>query len=153
MQRWSVGILAILSIACSSDETSTLSLTDEPNTVQEPAQRFGLIWSTLDVDSGTVRSGQSLSHLLSPAGLSQAAIGEIAEASKPDYDVRSMKSGNAWWLAFWQDSARTPAYFIYQRNAIDYAKFPLEAPYGEQQMQLTKSTIVERAKSVIEQAL
>jgi murein DD-endopeptidase MepM/ murein hydrolase activator NlpD len=153
MQRWSVGILAILLIACSSDETSTLSLTDEPNTVQEPAQRFGLIWSTLDVDSGTVRSGQSLSHLLSPAWLSQAAIGEIAEASKPDYDVRSMKSGNAWWLAFWQDSARTPAYFIYQRNAIDYAKFPLEAPYGVQLEQLPTDTIIERAKGVIEQAL
>jgi murein DD-endopeptidase MepM/ murein hydrolase activator NlpD len=153
MQRWSVGILAILLIACSSDETSTLFLTDEPNTVQEPAQRFGLIWSTLDVDSGTVRSGQSLSHLLSPAGLSQAAIGEIAEASKPDYDVRSMKSGNAWWLAFWQDSARTPAYFIYQRNAIDYAKFPLEAPYGVQLEQLPTDTIIERAKGVIEQAL
>lgn len=153
MHRWCFGIIAITLIQCGSNSIAPFSHSDAPDTVDQPLERFGLIWEHFAVDSGTVRSGQSLSHLLSPAGLSASAIVQIAEASQPDYDVRSMKSGNAWWLAFRNDSAATPAYFIYQRNAIDYAKFQLEAPFGVHLAQLPTDTIIERAKGVIEQAL
>ena len=33
----------------------------------EPTMRFGVVWDDLVVDSGKVKSGQSLSHLLDPA--------------------------------------------------------------------------------------
>ncbi len=153
INSWCIGFLGAILISCSSEQTSPLPHSDEASSVLLPAQRFGLIWSAFEVDSGTVRSGQSLSHLLSPAGLSQAQIGEIAMTSQVDYDVRSMKSGNNWWLAFQRDSAKTPTYFIYQRNAVDYAKFQLEPPYGVLLEQLPTDTLVERAKGVIEQAL
>lgn len=123
---------------------------DEP---QKPAERFGLIWEGFEVDSGRVISGQSLSHLLSPAGLSASAITGIATRSRPSYDVRSMRAGNPWWLAFQKDSATTPAFLVYQRNGMDYAVFNLQPPYGVRLDRFPSDTLVERAQGTIKEAL
>ncbi len=120
---------------------------------QAPKERFGIIWSDFLVDSGEVKSGQSLSHLLSPAGLAAGAIANIAESSKPTYDVRSMRAGQPWWLAYREDSSQTPAFFIYQRNPMDYAVFNLDSPYGVKLGTLPTDTVIERAKGIIQEAL
>lgn len=153
MKKGFIGILAVLMFSCSSNTDSAVFHSTELSVAEKPAERFGLVWDAFALDSGTVKRGQSLSHLLSPAGLSQAEIGEVALSSQSVYDVRRMKSGQKWWIAFRQDSIQTPSYLIYQRNAIDYAKFALEAPYGVLLEKLPTDTIVERAKGVIEQAL
>ena len=65
----------------------------------EPVKRFGVIWEDLVVDSGKVESGQSLSHLLDPAGIGPGKIATLAANSRKVWDVRYMKAGHRWWLA------------------------------------------------------
>ena len=65
----------------------------------EPIRRFGVVWEDLVVDSGRVSSGESLSHLLDPAGIGPGRIATLAANSRTTYDVRNMKAGQRWWLA------------------------------------------------------
>ena len=98
----------------------------------EPTMRFGVVWDDLVVDSGKVTSGQSLSHLLDPAGIGPGRIATLAANSRKTWDVRYMKAGHRWWLASEtvRDSADAearlvPKWFIYERNPKDYALFSL----------------------------
>ena len=50
----------------------------------EPTMRFGVVWDGLVVDSGKVKSGQSLSHLLDPAGIGP---GQIATGRQQPQDM------------------------------------------------------------------
>jgi len=93
---------------------------------EQEAQRFGLPDSVaLRVESGTVRSGQSLSHLLSPAGVGAQVLHRIATDQREVYDVRRMKAGQDWRLFRGPDgSAR---HFVYLINRKDYVVFDLDA--------------------------
>ena len=48
----------------------------------EPIRRFGVVWEDLVVDSGRVSSGESLSHLLDPAGIGPGRIATLAANSQ-----------------------------------------------------------------------
>ena len=158
MRRFGLGLLAVGLIGTlyqcgnSNSETRSPAIQGAPEP-QAPKERFGIIWGDFLVDSGEVKSGQSLSHLLSPAGLSAGAIANIAESSHPTYDVRSMRAGQPWWMAYREDSTQTPAFFIYQRNPMDYAVFPLDSPYEVKLGTLPTDTVIERAKGIIKEAL
>ena len=71
MQRWfPLIILCSGLVACGgSGEGSVFVEPETPTPV--PIERFGVIWEGLEVDSGTVQPGHSLSHILGPAGVSE----------------------------------------------------------------------------------
>lgn len=119
----------------------------------EPLERFGVVWEGLTVDSGVVASGQSLSHLLGPAGLSAATIQTIASSSRDSYDVRNMRAGRPWWIAFDNDTLQPAKYFVYQRNPTEYARFSLREPYDVALETYPTDTVVERATGIIESSL
>ena len=91
---------------------------------QEQAKRFGLDDSLqLTVESGKVKKGQSLSHILSPVGVSAQQLHQIATKQKETFDVRRMKEGHDWSLFFTKDGA--PKHFAYTINAKEYVVFDL----------------------------
>ncbi len=93
---------------------------------EQEAQRFGLPDSVaLRVESGTVRSGQSLSHLLSPAGVGAQVLHRIATDQREVYDVRRMKAGQDWRLFRGPDGRAR--HFVYLINRKDYVVFDLDA--------------------------
>ena len=103
----------------------------------EPVRRFGVIWEDLVVDSGKVESGQSLSHLLDPAGIGPGKVATLAANSRKVWDVRYMKAGHRWWLASEavRDSGEAearlvPKWLVYERNPKDYARFSLGDTLG-----------------------
>jgi|TARA_B100000768_G_scaffold38824_1_gene37662 murein DD-endopeptidase MepM/ murein hydrolase activator NlpD len=118
-----------------------------------PVERFGLMWEGLDIDSGIVAPGQSLSHILRPAGMNAGQITLLAQATNEEYDVRNMRSGKPWWIAFTRDSLPKPAHFIYQRNAREYARFSLQEPYSVALESLPADTLIQRTIGTIENSL
>lgn len=91
---------------------------------QLEAQRFGLPDTVaLRVETGTVRSGQSLSHLLTPAGVGPQTLHRIATEERDVYDVRRMKAGQDWRLFRGPDGR--PRHFAYLINRKDYVVFDL----------------------------
>ena len=143
----------ILAMSCGETAESRRSANNEPTVPVTPIERFGLLWEAFDIDSGVVASGQSLSHILSPAGMSAGEITLLAQATETEYDVRSMRSGKSWWITYDRDSSATATHFIYQRNAREYARFSLQQPYDVALESLPADTLIQRTKGTIENSL
>ena len=77
----------------------------------------------LRVEAGTVRRGQSLSHLLSPAGVSAQLLHVMATEERDVFDVRRMKAGNDWSLFSGPDGS--PRHFAYTISSKQYVVFDL----------------------------
>lgn len=153
MQRWfPLIILCSGLVACGgSGEGSVFVEPEAPPHV--PSERFGVVWEGLEVDSGTVQPGHSLSHILGPAGVSAGAITNLANETKSTYDVRNIRAQQPYWIAFDEDSVQPARYFVYQRNATQYARFDLRPPYGVTLESYPTDTLIERAQGVIESSL
>ena len=153
MQRWfPLIILCCGLVACGgSGEGSVFVEPEAPPHV--PIERFGVVWEGLEVDSGTVQPGHSLSHILGPAGVSAGAITNLANETKSTYDVRNIRAEQPYWIAFDEDSVQPARYFVYQRNATQYARFDLRPPYGVTLESYPTDTLIERAQGVIESSL
>jgi murein DD-endopeptidase MepM/ murein hydrolase activator NlpD len=143
----------ILAMSCGETAESRRAANNEPTVPVTPIERFGLLWEAFDIDSGVVASGQSLSHILSPAGMSAGEITLLAQATETEYDVRSMRSGKSWWITYDRDSSATATHFIYQRNAREYARFSLQQPYDVALESLPADTLIQRTKGTIENSL
>lgn len=91
---------------------------------EQEALRFAIEDTVvLSVKAGTVRSGQSLSHLLSPAGVSAQMLHAMATGGREAFDVRRMKTGNDWSLFSGPDG--TPRHFAYTISSKEYVVFDL----------------------------
>lgn len=91
---------------------------------EQEALRFAIEDTVvLSVEAGTVRSGQSLSHLLSPAGVSAQMLHAMATGEREAFDVRRMKAGNDWSLFSGPDG--TPRHFAYTISSKEYVVFDL----------------------------
>ena len=119
----------------------------------EPRMRFGLYWDSLSVDSGSIKSGQTLSHLLDPYGITPGQVATLAANSKDVYRVTSMRQGNDWWLASSLDSVPEPLWFIYERNNTDYVVFSLKDTLDARLGSYPVDTVYRRVQGVIENSL
>ena len=126
----------------------------------EPEMRFGVIWEGLVVDSGRVASGQSLSHLLDPAGIGPGKVATLAANSRKVWDVRYMKAGHRWWLASESipdstglEASLKPKWLVYERNPKNYARFSLGDTLGVTLSSYPVDTLYARALGTIEQSL
>lgn len=98
---------------------------------EKMAHRFGLKTDSLQwlVSEGQVRSGQSLSHLLSPVGVSPSTLHHIATEHRDEYDVRRMREGRPWWL-FYSKEDSTAHHFVYGIDEREYVVFDLKGDLG-----------------------
>ena len=143
-------ILAVLQF-CGPSDISLPIFTPEPE--PEPFMRFGLYWDSLNIDSGIVKSGQTLSHLLDPWGITPGQVATLAANSRNVYQVTSMRHGKDWWLATSLDSVPQPLWFIYERNNTDYVVFSLTDTLGARLGSYPIDTVYKRVQGVIENSL
>ena len=153
-----LGALILVWASCSGGDHGMGGFSAPP--LPEPTYRFGVVWDSLVVDSGQVKSGQSLSHLLDPAGIGPGKVATLAANSRPTYDVRNMRAGREWWLASLpvRDSlgmrvGLAPQWFIYERNPKDYAVFSLADTLGVKLGSYPVDTVYARAVGSIESSL
>ena len=155
-KRWFIvitGLALILAVLkfCGGNNTTTPIFNPEPE--PEPKIRFGLFWDSLSVDSGIVKSGQTLSHLLDPWGITPGQVATLAANSRDVYRVTSMREDQDWWLASSLDSVSVPLWFIYERNNTDYVVFSLKDTLGARLGKYPVDTVYIRVQGVIENSL
>lgn len=123
-------------------------------TASEPLIRFGLNWDEYSVDSGTVASGQSLSHLLGGAGVSANTLFELVAAAEPVYDVRRIRADRPYWILSTQtDSTAQPEWFIYQSSGREYIRFHLKDSLFAEAEHFPVDTVSHRLTGTITQSL
>jgi murein DD-endopeptidase MepM/ murein hydrolase activator NlpD len=97
----------------------------EVDSIPLPPSAYGIPLSGFVLESGVVRSGATFGDLLSAHGVPMATIHALVEAAKPFFDVRRMRTGHPYAFIFTEDGTRTPAYFVYEADPVDYVVFKL----------------------------
>lgn len=120
----------------------------------EESPRFGLNWTEFSVDSGTVSAGQSLSHLLLPAGVSSASLQSLSQASKPVFDVRTIRPERPFWiLTPVNDTTELAEWFIYQPDGRHCIRFHLRDSLFAETHLFPVDTVVHRLSGTIKNSL
>lgn len=123
-----VGIMALLLIFIPKnkqmhplDEVMVIDSTD----VKEIEYKYGIPQDNYQVNYGIVKPRQNLSHILSEHGLSMKDIHELNKQAKGIFDVRKIRSGQAYAVFSTKDSTQCPAFFVYEESPKSYVVFDL----------------------------
>jgi murein DD-endopeptidase MepM/ murein hydrolase activator NlpD len=93
--------------------------------IAEPKLLFGLPVDSFHIEENNVRMNESLSDILTDRGVSSQVIDRIAHLPNSAFDLRRMKVGNDYTLFYSKDSLRTPLYFVYAENPVNYYLYDL----------------------------
>ncbi len=98
-------------------ETTAEARREEPST---PKTMYGIEYEDYSVESGKVGKGQTLSHILGKAGLTNQLIDKVARAARQSLNLRSINEGQPYTLLSTRGENPHPEYFIYEINTIDF---------------------------------
>ena len=114
---------AVLFTSC-GDSVEPIKYTNN----EEPTKKliYGYDKDSIDIFEGTIKQNQSLSDLLYPYHVSYQKINEIANASKPVYDVRKLAASRKYEIICTKDSTQKAKCLIYHPNAIDYVVYKFD---------------------------
>jgi hypothetical protein len=92
----------------------------------EPRLLYNLPADSFHVEENTIRANESLSDILSDRGVSSQVIDRIAHLPGSVFDLRKMRVGNNYAVFYSKDSVRTPIYFVYSENPVNYYTYRLD---------------------------
>ncbi len=151
-----IGLIAsVWWLGCAPEPTERAAVSVPAEVLEkEPVIRFGLNWDEVVADSGVVTSGQSLSHLLNPAGVSFTTIAELVDATQAVYDVRKIRPERPYWLLRAQgDTLPGPEWFVYQPDGRRYVRYHLRDSLFAEEARFPVDTVVRRISGTIESSL
>ena len=98
--------------------------------VETISYKYGIPEDDYNVKYGIVKPRQNLSHILTDHGLSLRDVHNLNEKSKGVFDVRKIRSGQAYAVFFAKDdSLGAPRYFVYEEDPKSYVVFDLKGDY------------------------
>jgi murein DD-endopeptidase MepM/ murein hydrolase activator NlpD len=93
--------------------------------ITSPVLKFGFPVDSFNIEIGTVKPNQHLSHILGDFGIGMAVIDQIAKLSKEIFDVRKIRAGMNYCIFQTTDSLSEVRYFVYENSSVDYYVFEL----------------------------
>lgn len=111
---------------------------------EPPVLKYGFPVDSFQIEDGTIRPNQHLSHILGDFGIGMAVIDQLAKLSKEIFDVRKIKVGNHYSIFQTADSLSEARYFVYENSATDYYVFELfdslRVYRGEKEVEVRRQT-------------
>lgn len=86
---------------------------------------YGFDMSQYTVRKEKMKKNEFLADILLPAGVNYQQIVELERRSKKVYPTRSFVAGNYYQIYFKDDSAATPAYFVYEIDPLQFVVYGL----------------------------
>ena len=77
-----------------------------------------------------MKSGSTFSDIMAPAGIGATIVDSLVRLAAPIFNVNLIRAGHPLAFIYTDDTARTPAYFVYEADAVDHVVFDLRPPYG-----------------------
>lgn len=90
-----------------------------------PAEEYGIGEYDLYVCTEKIRPNQNLSEILTSNGISPKVVHELAEKSKPVFDVRKLRPGKKYCIGRTTDSLQQVKYFIYEQDPVNYIVYEI----------------------------
>lgn len=102
-----------------------VAVTDSAD-VQEMVYEYGIPADRYRVQYGIVQPRQSLGSILGEHGVSTGTVHRLGEKARDVFDVRRIRSGQAYALFFSKrDSLAPPRFFVYEEDPKSYVVFDL----------------------------
>ena len=105
---------------------------------------FGFIDDSLNHFSSTIEKNETISDILESYNLPNTNVSEIANISRPVFDVRKIRAGRKYHIYTIDDSLNTVNYFVYEQDEINFTVFDLKDSIdiydGEKQVTKIKRT-------------
>ena len=118
-----LGLLVMLMLAmtaCNDDEKE--QAVNEVETKKIPAleKQYGFVLNDFEVVRDTIRSGDSFGYIMDQNGVGHGKVFEVAEKVKDTFNPARITAGKKYMILKAKDSAKTPQYFIYENDKINY---------------------------------
>lgn len=121
--------------------------------VREIACQYGIPTDGYEVKYGIVESGQTLAGLLHRHDLSGREVHQITTRSRGVFDVRKIRSGQAYAVFSTKDSLAAPCYLAYEEGPRSYVVFELRPPYRVTRGENPSEWIQKSVKGQVESSL
>jgi murein DD-endopeptidase MepM/ murein hydrolase activator NlpD len=128
-------------------------LSEMPSDTITPEMIYGINIDSSIVMQNRVKKNHSLSDILSSYGVGHALIHELANLSRPEFDVRKIRAGNPYTVILTMDSLSHPKYFIYEENSTDYIVFQLDDTVRVYRGSKPVEKVMRTASGIIESSL
>lgn len=112
--------LMFLFVSCQQSDSSNNQIDENVVEKHEELIRFGFDLNSFHVVEGSISSGQVLSEVLRPFGVSSTALEVFLKESRDIIDPRKIKPNQGWLALFSSQEDSIPSYFIYEKSQKDY---------------------------------
>lgn len=116
-------------------------------------RKFGLPTDSFNIIENTVHRNEFLATILQPYNVENITIANLAQKSKPVFDVRRIAAGNQYTIFCTKDSVQKAVFFVYQPNAIDYIIYDLRDSITVTKGKREVTTKIETASGTITSSL
>ncbi|HMN05586.1 MAG TPA: peptidoglycan DD-metalloendopeptidase family protein [Flavobacteriales bacterium] len=110
-----------------------------------PPSAYGIPLDGFRVDRDRIKAGATFSSMLAPLGFGAALIDSLVRLAEPIFDVRRMRAGHTFAFILPDGNDSTPAYFVYEADAVDHVVFDLRQPCS---VRLEKRPVRQEEKSL-----
>lgn len=138
----------IVSSCTSCGSSSSPNVEDE---VEEESWPLGFCTDTLSVDTLSVRSGETLSHLFTSLGLSDNQSYDLVQSADSVFSVKMLRSGKRC-FAYSADTLGI-RYLVYEKDNVNSVVFRCFSPYGAWNVAKEIKTSLEYADVTINSSL
>ena len=97
--------------------------------VEEIVYQYGIPLGNYEIDYGLVKPNQSLSVILQKHGLTVNQVHQLVQAADSVFDVRKIRSGQAYAVFTTKDSMHIPSFFVYEEDPRSYVVFDVRGEY------------------------
>lgn len=144
------GVYGIFFLNSSAPEPVRLSEKAFP--LVEPTLKYGLAIDTLSLSVDTIQEGQTLSDLLTMAGVEASELYTITQTADEIMDLRALRAGRTYTIVEDADT-EGPDFFVYQPSVYEYIRLDLRGAGLSERVKLPVETQIATAGGRIESSL
>ncbi|AVR47351.1 peptidase M23 [Christiangramia fulva] len=112
--------------ACKNDEKEQAVTTPKKEKLPSVEKEYGFILNNYDVVRDTIKKGDFFGSIMDKNGVQPGKVYEIVEKVKDSFNPARITAGKKYMILRAKDSAKTPKFFIYENNKIDYTVLALD---------------------------
>lgn len=120
-------------VGCNDDEKDQAVKTEVKKKKLPPVEKeYGFVLNDFEVLEDTIESGDSFGYIMDQNGVGHGKVFEISNKVKDTFNPARITAGKRYVILKAKDSAKTPQYFIYENDKINYTVVALgDSIYAE----------------------
>ncbi len=126
-------LMMLALVACNDDEKDQAMNKEVKKKELPPVEKeYGFVLNDFEVVKDTIESGDSFGYIMDQNGVGHGKVFEISNKVKDTFNPARITAGKKYMILKAKDSAKTPEYFIYENDKINYTVVALgDSIYAE----------------------